>query len=379
MKKLFTVLLVVFTLSVSAQDIASARKILDTLSSAELWGRGYTKGGMGKASDYLSTEFKRVGLVPLAPDYKQHFSYPVNTFPGKMELTVNGVALVPGKDFIVDPSSPGITVTTELEQLDSITFISRADRLAIIVQDKLTWGASQKLENYTVIVVNRKAVTIPRSAAVRVENVFLPEFKTSNLCGMIKGTVHPDSVVMFTAHYDHLGGMGSDTYFPGANDNASGVALLLSLAKYYALHPQRYSVAFVAFAGEEAGLVGSGYFTEHPLVKLDKIRFLVNVDIVGTGDKGITVVNATLYPKEFGLLKSLNEVSGYFSAVNSRGPAANSDHHSFTKKWVPAFFIYTEGGVSAYHDIYDVPATLPLTKFKELYELFIAFNSKLMR
>lgn len=379
MKRLFTVLLVVFTLSVSAQDVALARKILDTLSSAELWGRGYTKGGMGKAADYLSAEFKSLGLVPLAPDYKQHFSYPVNTFPGKMELAVNGVSLVPGKDFIVDPSSPGITVTTELEQLDSITFISRTDRLAVIVQDKLTWGSSQKLENYTVIVVNRKAVTIPRSAAVRIENVFIPEFKTSNLCGMVKGTVHPDSVVMFTAHYDHLGGMGSDTYFPGANDNASGIALLLSLAKYYTLHPQRYSVVFVAFAGEEAGLVGSGYFTEHPLVKLDRIRFLVNVDIVGTGDKGITVVNATLYPKEFGLLKSLNEESGYFSAVNSRGPAANSDHHSFTKKGVPAFFIYTEGGVSAYHDIYDVPATLPLTKFKELYKLFIAFNFKLMR
>ena len=118
---------------------------------------------------------------------------------------------------------------------------------------------------------------------------------------MVKGTAQPDSFIFITAHYDHLGGMGKDTYFPGANDNASGDALLLSLAKYYVAHPAKYSIGFILFAGEEAGLVGSKYYTENPIVPLKNIRFLINTDLAGTGDEGITVVNATEFPNEFAL------------------------------------------------------------------------------
>jgi len=59
--------------------------------------------------------------------------------------------------------------------------------------------------------------------------------------------------------------------------------------------------------------------------------------------------------------------------VKPRGKAANSDHYWFTEKGVPAFFIYTMGGIKAYHDVYDVAATLPLTKYEELRKLLIAF------
>ncbi|WP_448636180.1 M28 family peptidase [Pedobacter panaciterrae] len=79
--------------------------------------------------------------------------------------------------------------------------------------------------------------------------------------------------MVITAHYDHLGGMGNKTYFPGANDNASGISFLLSLAKYYAANPQPYTMAFICFAGEEAGLLGSKYFTEYPLLALQKSGF----------------------------------------------------------------------------------------------------------
>jgi Zn-dependent M28 family amino/carboxypeptidase len=92
----------------------------------------------------------------------------------------------------------------------------------------------------------------------------------------VPGTLHPDSFVVFTAHYDHLGLMGRHNFFPGANDNASGVALLISLADYFQHHPQPYSVVFLAFSGEEAGLLGSGYFADHPPIKLSSVRFLIN-------------------------------------------------------------------------------------------------------
>ncbi|MNL21468.1 Aminopeptidase YwaD precursor [compost metagenome] len=182
---------------------------------------------------------------------------------------------------------------------------------------------------------------------------------------------------MFTAHYDHLGGMGSQTYFPGANDNASGVSLLLNMARHYAANPAPYSMAFICFAAEEAGLLGSKHFTEQPLIDLKKIRFLVNLDMIGTGDTGITVVNAEYYPKEFTLLNEINDQHKYLSKINPRGKAANSDHYFFSEKGVPSFFIYTNGGIKAYHDVNDLPGTLPFTEYDDLFNLFLNFNKKL--
>jgi Zn-dependent M28 family amino/carboxypeptidase len=172
--------------------------------------------------------------------------------------------------------------------------------------------------------------------------------------------------------------MGKDTYFPGANDNASGVSLLLNLAHYYASHPQPYSIAFICFAGEEAGILGSKYFTNNPLVSLKNIRFLINTDLAGTGEEGITVVNATEFPKEFAMMKEANINPVLLTAINSRGKAANSDHYFFTEKGVPAFFFYTLGGIKAYHDVFDKSATLPLNEHEDLFKLIVKFNQKLM-
>ncbi|MEO8762057.1 MAG: M28 family peptidase, partial [Bacteroidia bacterium] len=180
-------------------------------------------------------------------------------------------------------------------------------------------------------------------------------------------------VIMFTAHYDHLGMMGSKTYFPGANDNASGVSMLLNLVKYYTKNPPKYKTVFVFFAGEEAGLLGSKYFTENPPFELSKIKFLINLDLLGTGDEGITVVNATVFKSQFELLKKINAEKNYLPLVKPRDKAHNSDHYWFTERGVPSFFIYTMGGIKAYHDVYDVSKTLPLTKYKAVFNLLTDF------
>jgi len=83
----------------------------------------------------------------------------------------------------------------------------------------------------------------------------------------------------------------------------------------------------IAFGAEEAGLVGSKHFVEHPLFDLKQIRFLLNTDIMGSGEEGITVVNATLFKPEFEKLIELNEEGNYLPQIKSRGPAANSDHY----------------------------------------------------
>ena len=371
MKRCLILLLLVIAGRTTAQDLAYAKKLVDTLTSKDLWGRGYTDNGMGKAADIIANEFKAYGLEPMdGKTYLQEFSFPVNTFPGKMEVTIDGATLRPGKDFIVLPQSIGQKANGILQEKDSATFIDPKSRIIVLLKDKLTWSAAQVQEDYTAIEVLRTSISgKPEQISIDIQNLLIQDFQAANVCALVKGTKQPDSAIIFTAHYDHLGGMGSDTYFPGANDNASGVAFLLSLAKYYAANPQPYSIGFIAFAAEEAGLLGSKYFTEHPLTALEKIRFLVNVDMVGTGETGITVVNATEHAKEFAILNQINEGKKYLSKINARGKAANSDHYFFSEKGVPAFFIYTQGGVAAYHDVNDIAKTLPLTEFEDLFKL----------
>ncbi|MFC1223952.1 M28 family metallopeptidase [Pedobacter sp. BG31] len=362
-----------------AQDSTYTRGIINTLTSKAFWGRGYTKDGMKKAGDYIADAYQKIGLRPMGTAYKQTFSFPVNTFPGKMMVTINGEKLIPGKDFIVNNESPGIKQIAELTPVDSLHFQAKPS-IQVLLKDKLTWSVATEVGDITTIQLNKKSLnTLPKEISVDIENKFIPDFQAANICGLVKGTQYPDSLLIITAHYDHLGGMGATTYFPGANDNAAGVATLLSLAKYYAANPQPYSIGFICFAAEEAGLVGSGYFVENPLVPLGNIKFLINLDLVGTGESGMTVVNASVYPKAFAQLNAINNEHHYIPKINQRGKAANSDHYFFTEKGVPAFFIYTQGGPSAYHDIFDKPETLPLTKYKDLFKLIVGFNQKLMK
>lgn len=363
-----------------AQDINYARKTISTLTSKKYWGRGYTNNGMGKAADFIEGEFKKLGLSPLSGNsYKQFFSFPVNTFPSNMTLKLNGTALTPGKDFIVHQASKGIVAHDSLIQKDSTTYLSKGGNIAISLVPKLTWSVSQQVLDYTIVEVNKKSISFqPTQIDIDITNELVPNFTAANVGAIIKGTAKPDSILVFTAHYDHLGGMGSKTYFPGANDNASGVAMLLDLAKYYAAHPPKYSVAFICFAAEETGLLGSKYFTENPLIPLKNIRFLWNLDLVGTGETGATVVNASIHPKEFALLNQINGEKQFLKKINSRGKAANSDHYFFTEKGVPAFFLYTQGGIAAYHDVDDKAETLPLTAYENLFRLFVDFSTAII-
>ncbi len=362
-----------------AQDISFNRKIVDTLASPTFWGRGYTKNGMQKAAIFLAKQFKILGLEPLGKkDYFQKFTYSANTFPDEMEVSVNDKKLTPGIDFLVTAESHSSKGKGKLVQRDSTTFVNAEQNIIVTLENKLTWDASQKEENYTIIQLDKKRFSeVPTSIKVDIENKFIKKFEASNICAMVTGTQKPDSFIFITAHYDHLGGMGSNTYFPGANDNASGVALLLSLAKYYASHPQKYSIGFILFAGEEIGLLGSKYYTEHPIVPLQQIRFLTNTDLAGTGVEGITVVNASIFPKEFALMNKINDDNKYLVSIGARGKAANSDHYWFTELGIPSFFFYTKGGIAAYHDVFDKAETLPLNKQADLMELLIKFNERL--
>jgi Zn-dependent M28 family amino/carboxypeptidase len=149
--------------------------------------------------------------------------------------------------------------------------------------------------------------------------------------------------------------------------------MLLSMANYFKQNPSDCNILFIAFAGEEAGLVGSEYFVNHPTMKLKKIDFLINLDIMGSGEEGITVVNATNYETEFARLQTINEENKFLVQIKKRGPTKNSDHYWFTTKNVPAFFIYTQGPNKNYHDIFDTYENLSFVEYQDITSLLVKF------
>lgn len=405
-------LILLLASQVFGQDISYAKKSTNILASAPFHGRGYINKGDSLAASWIKNEFDRIGLTPFEKSYFQNFQFSVNTFPGAMKVRIDNTHLSPGKDYIVSPSSKGISgsfnlfwlqdllkleknaLEKHIEKSNDSTFIvidekdlNKGDPNAvfhvylksfnakgiILIKDKLTWGVSQTSEAFLVLEVMKSSMPKkPKTIHLNIENVLEDNYRSQNI---IAHTQPADSFIVFTAHYDHLGKMGHETMFPGANDNASGVSVLLDLANHYnnKTDSSNYCFVFIAFAGEEPGLIGSEYFTEHPLFALNKIKFLINLDLLGHGEEGITVVNGTLHKKEFATLVEINNEKGYLAEVNIRGKAKNSDHYYFTEKGVPSFFIYTLGKNKAYHDIYDIPETLLFPEYNDLFHLLTDF------
>jgi hypothetical protein len=400
----------------TAQDIDYARKAIEDLCAPEMYGRGYVNGGDEAAAHYLRNQLEKIGVTAFDFNYYQDFKMTVNTFPESMAVEVDGKKLQPGIDFLVSPDAPSVSGEYDIIYLDKSVignpnkmdefektdkkgkviildstgfnkvqkeyFLSaeknpfEAEVIIRLLPEKLTWGVSQNVSSFaTLEILKRVFPTNAQKIKLNIVNKFLSKYGSQNILGFIEGKTKPDSSIVFSAHYDHLGMMGSETMFPGANDNASGTAMLLSLAQHYSKPENKpdYTMVFIFFGAEEAGLVGSKYYTENPVFPLEEIKFLINIDLAGTGDDGITVVNGSVFEKEFNKLKELNDVKKYLAQVKVRGKAANSDHYYFTEKGVPAFFIYTMGGIKAYHDVYDKPETLPLTEFQDLFRLLTDF------
>ena len=250
----------------------------------------------------------------------------------------------------------------------------------ILIEDvKLTQHLSTTYNDFGILTIKRESINRDfKTITLEINQSFIRDYESQNVIGYVEGTEYPDSFIVLSAHYDHLGKMGSEVYFPGANDNASGVAMLLNLADHYThKEPPTKTIIFIAFGAEEAGLIGSKYFVEKPIVSLDKINFVFNMDLMGTGSEGAMIVNGAIFPYQFKNLLRINTENDYLPVIKKRGKAANSDHYWFTENGVPAFFIYLMGGIKAYHDVDDVSKTLPLTKFEASFRLIRDFVDEL--
>ncbi|MDR2121825.1 MAG: M28 family peptidase [Flavobacteriaceae bacterium] len=391
-----------------------AEQVIKKLTSPEFSGRGYVDDGMKKASEEIARQFEKNGLLKLNDSYFQPFTYPVNRIES-CELKINEKELKIGSDYLVGAGSPSLQGTfhplvfdtsvidslfewddrsyfdREMERINHHTVVfpdvrfpenmiireSTANQFYHDVPQIISSGGlgvsvpliiehtSSKfihtlspIQTSTVdLFVSSQSVPEEiRSVTIDLKSQFISDFEAQNVVGYLKGK-RSDSLIVLTAHYDHLGKI-NDVIFPGANDNASGVALLLSLSRIYAKNKPDFDMVFIAFAGEEAGLKGSQYFTSHPVIDLKKIKFLINFDMVGTGEEGIQVVNGKEFSKQFNKLENINYMYNYLKQVKIRSAACNSDHCPFYEKGVPCFYIYTLGGKSGYHDIHDTEVSL---------------------
>ncbi len=398
--------------SILAQDTSRARKYLNQLSSKKMMGRGYLWKGHKRASEFIAKEMRNTGLKPINGSYFQNFTISQNLFPVEPSLLVNGKILKAGADFIPIPECRSINATLKLKHFDSLEIkngqlqfpksskkeawlvteklakkISKSDwkslgqagpGLILISKPKLLHSLAENQSGLPVIhILNNKISNQDSIIEIKIKSEVKTDIQTRNVIGFLKGTSNSDSTIIICAHYDHLGALGKKVYFPGANDNASGSTMLLEMSHFFARNPHRFNIIFIAFSGEEAGLLGSFYYVKNPFFPLNKIKFVLNLDLMGFGDKGATVVNGTVHTSHFDLLKKINSDNGYLSIINARGKAANSDHYPFSEMGVPAFFIYSLGGPGFYHDVFDKKETVTLSHFAPTFKLLTSFLNKI--
>ncbi|MCD4772010.1 MAG: M28 family peptidase [Bacteroidales bacterium] len=405
LKKYLFLFLLSVSISVFSQDKNYALGLINKLASPEMFGRGYVNKGEKIAAKYIRKEFKKNGLKSFSNNYFQKFLFSINTFPEPIFVSIDGKELKSGTEFLIECSSPAIAgtyglvwinntkinteehhnlsnkfIVTNLKQKELADLdLPKFKGIIKLNEKKLWWHVSNGRRQGDFVSLKIKTDAIPPEASnitISAQNKFFDDYKTQNVIGYIEGKIYPDSFFVFTAHYDHLGRMGTQTYFPGANDNASGTAMIIDLARYYSIPENRpdYSIVFMAFSGEEAGLIGSTYFANNPLFPLKNIKFLINLDMVGSGSDGITVVNSSIFAKAYNLLVAINNNKQYLKEVKKRGEACNSDHCPFYKKGVPAVFIYTRGKeCSEYHTPDDKAENLPLTEYDDLFRLLTDF------
>jgi hypothetical protein len=208
------------------------------------------------------------------------------------------------------------------------------------------------------------------------------EIQAKNVVGVIEGAgPQSEETVVVGAHYDHLGrgGFGSLSPFSrdihnGADDNASGTAMVLEMARRLGrrLDPLPRRVVLIAFSGEERGLLGSSHYVKNPLYPLEKTTFMVNFDMVGRlNDKDeLTVYGTGSTPGLDNLVDALGSSEG-FKVKKIADSSGDSDHYSFYQKDIPIAFLFT-GTHRDYHrpsdDVENVnfPGMARIADFGEL-------------
>jgi hypothetical protein len=194
-------------------------------------------------------------------------------------------------------------------------------------------------------------------AELKVETTHLPEAPLRNVLAKIEGNdrLLKDEFIVVGAHMDGLGLSPESALNPGADDNASGTAVVMEVAramKAARARPKR-TVVFALWDGEEQGLWGSIHYCQNPAFPLDKTMVNLNLDMVGNGDGRLHFRGIYYAPEIWEMLKTGLPSDIIKGVVPARGGPGGSDHTPFLAKGIPGFFIQTMGDHYGRHDVGD--------------------------
>jgi hypothetical protein len=170
------------------------------------------------------------------------------------------------------------------------THLATAAARLVLVPGKLTASVAGEQALRPRLEVRAAAwPAVTRTVRLRLDAHLEPAYRTQNVVGYLPGTARPDSFVVVSAHYDHLGIIGGQVY-NGADDDGSGTTGMLAIAEAFtkaahAGHGPRRSILFLANTGEEKGLLGSQYYTDHPVFPLANTVTDLNIDMIGRTDE----------------------------------------------------------------------------------------------
>lgn len=356
--------------SVNAGDV---QRIISTLASDEMQGRGTFSPGIEKAATFIESEFQKIGLQPLEGEagFRQSFSV-TRIRPTSQSAEINGQAIDPN-DLMIVSDAPSIAwenssdvqiIKIEAGQQLFARYreIMGMQKPVLVLVDRQYADAFARLRGSMQrgrIVQNAKsngsaAVFVlggqePTSYKVKFSNS-IEQAPLFNVAGMLKGKSKPNEVVVFSAHYDHLGVVApleGDSIANGADDDASGTTAVISLARHFKkLGNNERTIIFVAFTAEEIGGYGSRHFSSK-LNPADVVA-MFNIEMIGKESKfGRNAAFITGYERsDFGKILQKNLSGTEFTFHPDPYPEQQlfyrSDNATLAALGVPAHTISTD-------------------------------------
>ena len=352
--------------------------------------------------------------------YMQHFTHPLNAQRGAVELVVDGDTLNHTVQYTLKEFSPTFKGELEVVYLDNKYLVpdefckhlnsgAFKDKAVVLDWDRFcetmyTYPGIEVYKTYFVPMENVGALickgkellpyfksrnhfntpmpvfmvdeTFPADAkrvSIDVEAQMI-ENDAHNIIAWIPGTKYTEKHYIIACHYDHLGICGNEIFY-GANDNASGTAMLLNLMRHYKENPPEYSVMFIFFDAEENNLLGSFFYADNPLLPLEDIQYFVELDMIG--DNGNTVYCQISDQGEEGL-ECLNAISNAmpvpFAKLDRHPLDDYADHYPFALKGVPAIYIEMDGDTNKnYHSPRDTFENFSADNYQRLFTLVTEF------
>lgn len=381
--------------SQSIVDEKEVQRIETVLSSDSMQGRKAFTPGSEKAANFINDEFKKIGLetVKAAKSYKQTFSI-ISPKVINISASFGGDSIDP-KRLILLTCQPNLTITAKsgfekvyIQQASELSksygeFIKLKENLIVFIDSSLAKNFIRLSGRKQYLFKSDKSVVFVLGNFTSNDFVInakyeITEDQAANVIGVLPGKGKKDELVIFSAHYDHLGigkTINNDSIYNGANDDASGVTAVISLAKYYkAVNNNERTLIFAVFTAEEIGGYGSQYFSTQ--LDPEKAIAMFNIEMIGIESKwGKNSAYITGFEKsDMGKILQKNLQGSHFSFYPDpylqEDLFYRSDNATLARLGVPAHTISTSkmDNEPNYHKLSDEVQTLDIKNMTQIIQ-----------